>query len=37
VTISINSLKDTDLDAYTATGTGQSTSVIASTMTAFST
>ena len=37
VTISISSLKATDLGAYTATGTGQSTSVTASTTDAFST
>ena len=36
VTISISSLKATDLGAYTATGTGQSTSVTASTTDAFS-
>ena len=36
MTISISSLKATDLGAYTATGTGQSTSVTASTTDAFS-
>jgi len=37
VTISISSLKATDLGAYTATGTGQSTAVTSATTDAFST